>query len=101
MTELIDSGERLIVPTVVLYEWLRGPRLPQELDACEQLFPQDQIVVFGLAEARVASRLYREVHRPRGREFDLAIAATAITRDAALWTFNHDDFRDIAHLTLI
>jgi predicted nucleic acid-binding protein len=101
ISELIDSGERLVMPTVVLYEWLRGPRLPQELDVCEELFPQDQAVVFGLAEARVASRLYREVRRPRGREIDLAIAATAIARDAALWTLNHDDFRDIAHLTLI
>jgi len=101
MTELIDSGERLVIPTVVLYEWLRGPRLTQELDVCEELFPQAQAVVFGLAEAKVAARLYQELRRARGREIDLAIAATAITRDAALWTLNRDDFRDIANLTLI
>jgi len=101
MTELIASGERIVMPTVVLYEWLRGPRLAQELDVCEQLFPQDQAVAFGVPEARVASRLYREVRRPRGREVDLTIAATAIARDAALWTLNREDFRDIANLTLI
>lgn len=89
------------MPTMVLYEWLRGPRAPQELHFCAELFPQEQAVVFGPAEAAVAARLYRQVRGARGREIDLTIAATAITHDAALWTLNRDDFRDIAHLTLI
>jgi len=101
LTELISSGERLLMPTVVLYEWLRGPRVPQELHVCEELFPQDQAVAFGIFEARVAARLYRTIKRARGREIDLAIAATAITHDAALWTLNRDDFRDIAELPLV
>jgi predicted nucleic acid-binding protein len=101
MTELIASGERLVVPAVVLYEWLRGPRIPEELNLCAQLFPQEQAVIFGDAEARVAARLYRTVRRARGREMDLAIAATALSRDAALWTLNRDDFRDIDGLVLV
>jgi predicted nucleic acid-binding protein len=101
MTGLIASGERLVVPTVVLYEWLRGPRPPQELDVCEQLFPQDQTAVFGAAEAVIAARLHRSVRRGRGREIDLAIAATAIARDAVLWTLNRDDFRDIDGLVMV
>ncbi len=101
LTEFIASGERMVMPSVVLYEWLRGPRLAEELDVCEELFPEDQAVVFGTPEARVASRLYRKVRRARGREIDLAIAATAIARDAALWTLNRDDFRDIAELPLV
>lgn len=101
LTELIGSGERLVMPTVVLYEWLRGPRVPQEIHVCEELFPQDQAIAFGTAEARVASRLYRTIKRARGREIDLTIAATAITHDAALWTLNRDDFSDIADLPLI
>ncbi len=101
LTELIDSGERLVIPTVVLYEWLRGPRIPQELHLCEELFPQEQAPVFGPAEAMLSARLYRTVPRPRGREMDLAIAATAIIRDASLWALNRDDFRDIPGLTLI
>lgn len=101
MTDLIASNERLIVPTIVLYEWLRGPRIQEELDLCAQLFPQEQAAVFGDSEARVAARLYRTVRRARGREMDLAIAATALIRDAALWTLNFDDFRDIPGLILV
>jgi predicted nucleic acid-binding protein len=47
-----------------------------------------------------ATSLYRELKRPRGREVDIVIAATAIARDAALWTLNPEDFRDIKTLTL-
>jgi predicted nucleic acid-binding protein len=101
LLDFIESGERLILPAVVLYEWLRGPRLPEEIHVCEELFPQDQAVVFGAMEAYVAANLYRKVRRPRGREIDLTIAATAILRDAALWTLNRDDFRDIESLPLV
>jgi predicted nucleic acid-binding protein len=98
---LIESGERPVLPTMVLYEWLRGPRTPQELHFCAELFPHEQAVVFGFAEAAVAARLYRHVRGSRGREIDLAIAATAIVRDAAVWTLNRDDFRDIPNLPLV
>lgn len=46
-------------------------------------------------------RLYGKVRSPRGREIDLAIAATAIARDAALWTLKESDFRDIPGLKLV
>ena len=86
---------------MVLYEWLRGPRLPQELNVQEELFPREQAIPFGPEEAAAAAHLYRAVRRGRGREIDLAIAATAITRDAALWTLNRDDFADIDGLRLV
>ena len=101
MRQWIDRGERLILSTVVLYEWLRGPRLVEELQAQEVLFPEEMLVAFGPKEARVAADLYRTVKRPRGREIDLAIAACAITYGAALWTLNPSDFADIPSLTVI
>jgi predicted nucleic acid-binding protein len=55
---------------------------------------------FGPEEAALAARLYSEVPRPRGREVDLAIAASALTHDADLWTLNRVDFRDIPQLVL-
>ena len=61
----IDRRERVLFSSLVLYEWLRGPRL----------------------------RPLPTVKRPRGREIDLAIAACALAHGAAFWTLNPADFR--------
>jgi predicted nucleic acid-binding protein len=94
----IERGERLVLPTLVLFEWLRGPRTPEELEAQEALLPSDQAIAFGPEEARAAAGLYRALPRPRGREIDLAIAACALSWDATLWTLNATDFEDIPGL---
>ena len=96
----IEQGERMLIPSLVLYEWLRGPRVPAELAAQEALFAADSAVVFGPREAILSAELYRSVKRPRGREIDLAIAACAIVKNAALWTLNTADFKDIPQLRL-
>lgn len=94
----IEQGERVLLPALVLYEWLRGPRRREELLAQEQLFPRKEAAVFGPEEAARAARLYRQVAGARGREIDLAIAASALVRDAELWTLNVPDFEDIPDL---
>ncbi len=96
----IETGERILLPTLVLYEWLRGPRVPAELTAQEALFPSAAAIPFGPGEAALSSELYRAVRRGRSREIDLAIAATAILRNASLWTLNSEDFKDIPNLQL-
>lgn len=96
----IESGERTVLPTFVLYEWLRGPRGDQELAVQEALFPAGESTPFGPEEARIAAELYREVSRPRGREMDLAIAACALSWHAKLWTANKSDFEDVPGLEL-
>jgi predicted nucleic acid-binding protein len=98
---LIDDGHRLAVSTVVLYEWLRGPRTRADLAAQEDLFPSEVAPPFGSAEAAVAAKLYRQLPRARGREFDLAVAACAIANGASLWTLNRADFEDIPDLRLV
>ncbi|MDA2939133.1 type II toxin-antitoxin system VapC family toxin [Acidobacteria bacterium AH-259-A15] len=98
LRKAIDRGERILIPTLVLYEWLRGPRLKEELLAQEVLFPQESAVAFGPEEAALAAKLYAQVRRPRGREIDLAIAACTLLRDAVLWTLNARDFGDIPGL---
>ncbi|MGH9632990.1 MAG: type II toxin-antitoxin system VapC family toxin [Bryobacteraceae bacterium] len=96
----IEEGERILLPSLVLYEWLRGPRVPSEIAAQEALFPLELAIVFGPREAVLSAQLYRSLKRPRGREIDLAIAACAILRDAELWTLNQADFADIPQLRL-
>ena len=96
----LEQGERILVSSLVLYEWLRGPRRQEELAAQEGLLPVASAVAFGPEEAIVAARLYRSLPRPRGREIDLAIAASALVQGAAFWTLNPRDFRDIPRLRL-
>ncbi len=96
----IEKAERILVPALVLYEWLRGPRLPSEITAQEALFPSEAAIPFGSREAAVSAQLYQSLRRPRGREIDIAIAACAIVRDAELWTLNTADFKDISQLRL-
>jgi predicted nucleic acid-binding protein len=96
----IANGERLLLPSLVLYEWLRGPRLPEELLAQEVLLPAATALPFGPAEAARAAQLYVRLPRARGREIDLAIAACALTLGARLWTLNPRDFRDLEGLEL-
>jgi predicted nucleic acid-binding protein len=96
----IAGGARVVLGTIVLYEWLRGPRLPEELAAQEALFPRESAIPFGPAEAARAADIYRALRTPRGREVDIAIAACAICWDAQLWTLNAGDFNDITGLDL-
>ena len=97
----IDRGERLAVSSIVLYEWLRGPRLREQLLAQEALFPTSAAVPFGAAEAALAATLHRTVKRAGGREVELAIAACALAHGAALWTLHPEDFRDVPDLKLV
>ena len=96
----IGLGEQVGVCSIVLFEWLRGPRTGSELSTQVTLLPETSVVSFGPPEAQLAARLYRSVARPRGREADLAIAACAILHGAQLWTLNRRDFSDIPALSL-
>jgi len=96
----LAGGERVVIPTLVLYEWLRGPRTPAELEARARLFPDAEALAFGPEEAAQAARLHQELRRPRGRELDLAIAACALSWNASLWTLNPRDFHDVPGLRL-
>jgi predicted nucleic acid-binding protein len=101
LIELAEEGHRLSISAIVLYEWLRGPRKREELVVQEELFPRNGAVPFGAEQSALAARLYGAVKRGRGREIDLAIAACAVHDNAALWTLNREDFRDIADLTVL
>lgn len=101
LTRLSEQGEELALSTMVLYEWLRGPRLPVELAMQEFLLPSEAALPFEVADARISAELYRSAPRARSREIDLAIAACAIRHKAELWTLNRADFAGIPGLRLL
>ena len=101
LRELIQEGEKIRLTTLALFEWRRGPRIPQEIADQEILFPSDDAITFGTAEALLAADLYRKVKRPRGRELDLAVAACAIIHNSSLWSLNPVDFKDVPNLKLL
>lgn len=100
LTALVADGEPIVVSALVLYEWLRGPRVEAEVSDQEALLPAARAAAFGPVEAALAATLCRQIRRARSRELDLAIAACAITRGARLWTLNPADFADIPDLVL-
>jgi predicted nucleic acid-binding protein len=96
----VAEGERLVVSSLVLYEWLRGPRTAEELADQELLFPAAAALPFDAEDAKLTAEIFRSLRRARGREIDIAIAATAIRHDIPLWTLNPSDFEDIPRLRL-
>ena len=96
----LDEAEPILLPALVLYEWLRGPRIAEELALQESLFPAESAIPFDKEQAKVSADLYRSVRRARTREVDLAIAACALVHDARLWTLNRADFRDVPGVQL-
>jgi predicted nucleic acid-binding protein len=101
LERLLLEGASLLLPALTLYEWRRGPRTARELESQESAFPSSKALPFGPAEAEIASSLYKQLPRARGREMDIAIAATAIAHGAGLWTLNPKDFADIPGLKLV
>jgi predicted nucleic acid-binding protein len=98
--EATAAGDVMSFSTIVLYEWLRGPRTDSEQRAVDEFFAFDELAVFGRREAERAAALFRQVKGARRRQADLAIAACAIEQRATLWTLNRADFPDVPELSL-
>lgn len=96
----VSFGHRVATSSLVMYEWLRGPRIGSELELQRELCPPEYIVIFGPAEAARAADLHKGLKRARSRDLDIAIAACAIEHGAALWTQNPEDFQDLPGLRL-
>ena len=100
VTPIEERGDRFAISSIVLSEWLRGPRTPEQLTITSAFFPDQRVIVFDASAARLAARLYSGLSRGRTRQGDIAIAACALDHGAALWTLNAADFDDFPGLQL-
>src|SRR5438552_3170281 len=66
--EPVTRGDRLVISSIVLYEWLRGAHSSEQLHAAESLFPLPSIVVFGPEEPRTLLHRRRMVCAVRHRD---------------------------------
>jgi predicted nucleic acid-binding protein len=66
-----------------------------------QAFLEGGIIPFAADQAQVAARLFNAAERPRRLRVDAMIAATAISRQAALATLNTADFKLFASHGLV
>jgi predicted nucleic acid-binding protein len=91
LTTWIASGERLMVPTLVWFEFLCGPVTAAQITTMRAFL--HELVPFDESHASTAAALFNAAARKRSTRVDAMIAATAIVAGAALATNNTDDFR--------
>lgn len=87
----IAAGERLMVSTLVWFEFLCGPVTAPQIETMRAFL--HELVPFDESHAIEAAELFNAAARKRSTRVDAMIAATAIVADAALATNNTDDFR--------
>jgi predicted nucleic acid-binding protein len=78
------------VSAIAWTEFLCGPLRPREVELAAQIV--GEVLPFRLDEATVAAELFNGSGRRRGTLVDCMLAASAISRDAALATSNPADF---------
>lgn len=98
LRSISDSPADIEMSALAWYEFSRGPRLPEQEAVAKSYLESDGVIPFGEELAAKASDLFRRLGSPRRRAFDVAIAATAISRGARLLTGNVRDYAGIEDL---
>ncbi len=94
-----QSGELLIAPALVWYEFLCGP--VTEIQQSIMMSFIHQILPFHKDEALLAAELFNRTGRQRQLRVDCMIAATAIVSSAPLATANQKDFARFVSFGLV
>jgi len=88
----------LEMSAIAWYEFCRGPRTPEQVAVARALFGEGGILPFTEEMAEVAAEQFRQLGSPRKRAADIAIAISALHRDAVLLTRNVRDFSGVEGL---
>jgi predicted nucleic acid-binding protein len=100
LRRLSNSDAAIEISAIAWYEFCRGPRLPEQEALARSYLETDGIIAFDEDVAAQAADLFRRLGSPRKRAADVAIAATALSRDARLLSANTRDYSDIEGLKL-
>jgi predicted nucleic acid-binding protein len=95
-----DSAAEIEMSALAWYEFCRGPRQPQQEAVARSFLETEGVLEFDENCATRAADIFRRLGSPRRRAFDVAIAATALERDARLLTGNTRDYSGIEGLLL-
>ena len=98
LLELAASTAEMQMSSLAWYEFVRGPRSPEQVAIARSLFDEDGIVPFSDDLAEQAGELFRRLGSPRRRSADIAIGITALEMEARLLSCNADDFAGIPGL---
>jgi predicted nucleic acid-binding protein len=90
----------LEISTIAWYEFCRGPRTPEQIAVARAVFGEGGIIPFTEDLAEVAADHFRRLGSPRKRAADIAVAVSALYRDAVLLTRNVRDFSGVEGLRM-
>lgn len=88
----------LEISAIAWYEFCRGPRTPEQIAVARAVFGDGGIVPFTEDLAEIAAEHFRRLGSPRRRAADIAVAVSALHRDAVLLTRNARDFSGVEGL---
>jgi predicted nucleic acid-binding protein len=90
----------LEISAIAWYEFCRGPRTPEQIAVARAVFGEGGIIPFTEDLAEVAADQFRRLGSPRKRAADIAVAVSALYRDAVLLTRNVRDFSGVEGLRM-
>jgi predicted nucleic acid-binding protein len=97
---LAETDADIRMSAIAWYEFLRGPRTPEELAMAGLLLDDEDIVPWTVELAGRAADTYRRGRISRRRANDIAIGTTAAAERALLLTVNPSDFKGIPGLSV-
>ncbi len=97
---LVAAPVAIEMSALAWYEFLRGPRTPEQLALSQLLIDRPSIIEVTADLAERAAEIFRRRRSTRRRAADVIIAATALSRNAVLLTRNVKDYADLEGLEL-
>ena len=98
LLKLAYSDAEIQISSIAWYEFVRGPRTPEQISVARSFFFEDGIVPFSEELAAIAGEVFRQLGSPRRKSADIPIGITAAAMDAVLLTRNTNDFAGIPDL---